>query len=171
MLRAVIGELAGETDAAPVGGFATDTVTQIETNIDDLSPEITGSLIDRLLAAGALDAFFIPAQMKKNRPGVLLTVLCETDALDALSRIIFEETSSFGLRLTEKRRLKLDRRTETVQTPHGVVEIKLGFDGQGKLLQAAPEFESCKTVAARSGQPVREIYLAAMQAFRQKPTS
>ena len=71
------------------GGYATDTVTQIETNIDDLSPEITGSLLDRLLAAGALDAFFTPAQMKKNRPGVLLTVLCDSGLVDTLSTTHF----------------------------------------------------------------------------------
>ncbi len=169
VLRAVVGELVVETAAAGEENYATDTVTQIETNIDDLSPEITGSLLDRLLAAGALDAFFTPVQMKKNRPGVLLTLLCEAGAVAAMSKLIFEETSSFGVRLSEKRRLKLERRIETVQTPHGAVEVKLGFDGKGKLLQAAPEFESCKTVAERTGQPVREIYLAAMQAFRQKP--
>ncbi len=169
VLRAVVGELAVETEAATEGEYATDTVTQIETNIDDLSPEITGSLLDRLLAAGALDAFFTPAQMKKNRPGVLLTVLCEPGRVGAVSKLIFEETSSFGVRLSEKRRLKLERRMETVQTPHGAVEVKLGFDGQGKLLQVAPEFESCKMVGERSGQPVREVYLAAMHAFRQKP--
>ena len=169
VLRAVVGELVTENDPAAGGGYATDTVTQIETNIDDLSPEITGSLIERLLGAGALDAFFTPAQMKKNRPGVLLTVLCDAGAVDALSRLIFEETSSFGLRLSEKRRIKLDRRIETVQTPLGAVEVKLGFDGQGKLLQVAPEFESCKVVGERSGRPVREVFLAAWQAYRQKP--
>lgn len=168
VLRAVVGELAAATEAASPGNYATDTVTQIETNIDDLSPEITGSLLERLLAAGALDAFFTPAQMKKNRPGVLLTVLCEAGMVDAMSKLIFEETSSFGLRLSEKRRLKLDRRIETVQTPAGAVEVKLGFDGNGRLLQVAPEFESCRAVGVRSGQPVREVYLAAMQAYRQK---
>ncbi len=167
VLRAVVGELAVEAQATK-GDYATDTITQIETNIDDLSPEITGSLIDQLLAAGALDAFFTPAQMKKNRPGVLLTVLCEAATVDAVTKLIFEETSSFGLRLSEKRRLKLERRVETVQTPHGAVEVKLGFDRQGKRLQVAPEFESCKAVGERSGQPVREVYHAALQAFRQK---
>ncbi len=167
VLRAVVGELAVEAQATK-GDYATDTITQIETNIDDLSPEITGSLIDQLLAAGALDAFFTPAQMKKNRPGVLLTVLCEAGTVDAVTKLIFEETSSFGLRLSEKRRLKLERRIETVQTPHGAVEVKLGFDSLGKRLQVAPEFESCKAVGERSGQPVREVYHAALQAFRQK---
>ena len=149
--------------------FATDTVTQIETNIDDLSPEITGAMIDRLLAAGALDAFLIPVQMKKNRPGVLLTVLCEPDALGRLAELIFRETSSFGVRLSEKRRLKLERRIETVRTEHGEIEVKLGFDRAGQLLQVAPEFESCRKASERTGQPLREVYHAAVEAYRRKP--
>ena len=167
VLRAVLGERAGET-AAATGGFATDTVTQIETNIDDLSPEIVGATIDRLLAAGALDAFFTPAQMKKNRPGVLLTVLCETAKVDELSALIFRETSSFGLRLSEKHRLKLERRFETVRTAHGEIQVKLGFDAAGTLLQVAPEFESCRAAAERSGQPLREVYAGAVQAYGRK---
>ena len=153
----------------PAGLYATDTVTQIETNLDDLSPEITGAMIDRLLAAGALDVFLLPAQMKKNRPGVLLTVLCEPGAVSRLAEIIFRETSAFGLRLSEKRRLKLERRVETVGTAHGEIEVKLGFDRSGRLLQVAPEFESCRTAGERTGQPLREVYVAAAQAYRQAP--
>ncbi len=170
VLRAVLGELATDdaaaTPAANGGGFATDTVTQIETNIDDLSPEIVGATIDRLLAAGALDAFFTPAQMKKNRPGVLLTVLCEPAKVDALSALIFRHTSSFGLRLSEKRRLKLERRFETVGTAYGEIQVKLGFDAGGNLLQVSPEFESCRVVAERADVPLREVYAAAVQAQR-----
>lgn len=164
VLRAVIGDLVTEGEAAPPR-FATDTVTQIETNLDDLSPEIVGSLMERLLAAGALDVFFTPAQMKKNRPGLLLTVLCEPSASDAVTALIFKETSAFGLRLGEKRRLKLARRIETVRTPHGDIQIKLGFDAAGQLLQASPEFESCRLAAERTGQPLRRIYAAATGAF------
>ena len=167
VLRAVLGERARE--AAAESGFGTDTVTQIETNIDDLSPEIVGATIDRLLANGALDAFFTPAQMKKNRPGVLLTVLCEPAKVAALSALIFRETSSFGLRLSEKRRLKLERRFETVRTAHGDIQVKLGFDVAGTLLQVAPEFESCRAAAERTGQPLREVYAAAVQAHGRKP--
>ena len=169
VLRAVLGEMAAEGTAPAAGGFATDTVTQIETNIDDLSPEIVGATIDRLLAAGALDAFFTPAQMKKNRPGVLLTVLCDPAHVGALSALIFRETSSFGLRLSEKRRLKLERRFATVQTAHGQIQVKLGFDAAGTLLQVAPEFESCRAAAERTGQALREVYAAAIQAHGRKP--
>ena len=164
VLRAVVGELTVPA-ARTNGSFATDTVTQLETNLDDLSPEITGSLMDRLLAAGALDVFYTPAQMKKNRPGVLLTVLCASEAVDAISTLIFRETSSFGLRLSEKRRVKLDRRSVTVATKHGDIEVKLGSDGHGERLQVAPEYESCRQAAERSGQPLRRVYQAAIQAF------
>ena len=152
----------------PADLYATDVVTQIETNLDDLSPEITGAMIDRLLAAGALDAFLLPAQMKKNRPGTLLTVLCEPEAVGRVAEIIFRETSAFGIRMSEKRRLKLERRIETVRTEYGDIEIKLGFDRAGRLLQAAPEFESCRAAAERTGQSLREVYHAAVQAYRQR---
>ncbi len=170
VLRAVVGELAAEAGNQLGSQYATDSIVQIETNIDDLSPEITGALVDRLLGAGALDAFFIPAQMKKNRPGVLLTVLCEPVMVEPVAGIIFRETSSFGLRLSEKRRLKLDRRMEMVQTPHGKVQVKLGFDAGGKLLQVSPEFESCRETSERTKQPIRAIYQAAMQAFGPMPS-
>lgn len=153
----------------PADLYATDTVTQIETNLDDLSPEITGAMIERLLASGALDAFLLPAQMKKNRPGVLLTVLCEPHAVGRMAELIFRETSAFGLRLSEKQRLKLERRIEAVSTAHGEIEVKLGFDRTGRLLQVAPEFESCRAAGERTGQPLREVYAAAVQAYRQKP--
>ena len=165
VLRAVVGELAVEAVGAASGGYAADTVTQLETNIDDLSPEVVGALLDRLLSAGALDAFFTPAQMKKNRPGVLLTVLCETGAVETIADVVFRETSSFGVRLSEKRRLKLERRIEAVQTIHGEIQVKLGFDAAGKLLQVSPEFESCRIAAERTGQPLRAMYEAASYAY------
>ncbi len=154
-------------DPAPATGrYATDTVTQIEANLDDLSPEIVGATLDRLLTAGALDAFFTPAQMKKNRPGVLLTVLCEPDAVERMAGVIFRETTSFGLRLSEKRRLKLERRFETVPTPYGEIQVKLGFDAHGTPLQVAPEYESCRVAAERTGVALREVYAAVTEAFR-----
>ena len=155
-------------DPAPpptTGRYLTDTVTQIETNLDDLSPEIVGATLEKLLAAGALDAFFTPVQMKKNRPGVLLTVLCEPATVERMADVIFRETTSFGLRLSEKRRLKLDRRFETVLTAYGEIQVKRGYDAQGTPLQAAPEYESCRVSAERTGAALREVYAAALQAL------
>lgn len=154
-------------DPAPAAGrYLTDTVTQIETNLDDLSPEIVGATLERLLAAGALDAFFTPAQMKKNRPGVLLTVLCEPAAVEKIADVIFRETTAFGLRLSEKQRLKLARRFETVRTAYGEIQVKLGFDANGEPLQVAPEYESCRAASERAGVALREVYAAATQAYR-----
>jgi uncharacterized protein (TIGR00299 family) protein len=172
VLRAVLGESAGDAPAASAaqaaqaaaGAYATDIVTQMETNLDDASPEIIGCLLERLLKAGALDAFLIPVQMKKNRPGVLLTVLCEPASAGALAALIFAESTAFGLRLSDKPRLKLERRSEMVTTAYGEVSVKLGSDRAGRLLQVAPEFESCRVVAEKSGQPVRTVHAAALQA-------
>ena len=146
-------------------GYETDTVTRIETNLDDLSPQVLGAVMQQLLAAGALDVWFTPVQMKKSRPGTMLSALCEEDAVEKIADIIFTETTAFGLRVEKIARLKLTRKFETVQTPHGEVTVKLGFKGE-RLLQIAPEFESCRAIAERAGVPLREIHSAALEAAR-----
>ncbi|HEY5752742.1 MAG TPA: nickel pincer cofactor biosynthesis protein LarC [Chthoniobacterales bacterium] len=157
VLRAILAEI--EPESSPT----TDTITQIETNIDDLSPELTGAIVDRLLGAGALDAFLTPVQMKKNRPGVLLTVLAEPAVAPALIDLIFRETSSFGVRTSQKSRVKLAREIRETVTEFGPVKIKLGFL-HGQIVQRAPEFESCRSLAESSGKPLRVIYEAALVA-------
>src|SRR5258708_6535402 len=97
-----------------LGGYETDTVVHLETNLDDSSPEILGATMDKLLAGGALDVWFTPIHMKKNRPGVMLSVLCESAQVEPLADIIFRETSAFGLRTGQVVRLKLERCFETV---------------------------------------------------------
>jgi len=146
------------------GGYETDTVTRIETNLDDLSPEITGAVMEKLLAAGALDVWFTPIQMKKNRPAVQLSALCDAAHAESLADIIFAETSAFGLRVETIARLKLERRFETVSTEFGEITVKLGLK-HGRVVQAAPEFESCRAAGERSGAPLREIYAAATRAY------
>lgn len=143
-------------------GYETDTVVRLEANLDDLSPEITGATLEALLAAGALDVWLTPIQMKKNRPGTLLSVLCEEPRMAALADLIFRETSTFGLRIEQVLRLKLERRFEQVATEFGEVTIKLGLRA-GEVLTRAPEFESCKALAKATGQPLRAIYEAAMR--------
>jgi pyridinium-3,5-bisthiocarboxylic acid mononucleotide nickel chelatase len=149
----------------PPPGYDTDTVIRLEANLDDLSPEITGAAMEKLLAAGALDVWLTPVQMKKNRPGTLLSVLCDEAHLAPMTDLIFRETSTFGLRVEHLIRLKLDRRFQTVATEFGDVIVKLGLRGD-EVIQRAPEFESCKAVAAASGQPLRVIYEAALRAAR-----
>ena len=146
-----------------MSGYDTDTVTRIETNLDDVSPQVLGAVMQQLLAAGALDVWFTPVQMKKSRPGTMLSALCDEGAVEKIADIIFTETTAFGLRVEKIRRLKLARRFETVKTRHGGVTVKLGFKGE-RLLQIAPEFESCRAAAERTGVPLREVHLAALEA-------
>ena len=145
--------------------YETDTVTKLETNLDDLSPEITGAVMAQLFAAGALDVWLTPVQMKKNRPGVMLSVLCEESTVTALTDLIFAETSAFGLRVEKVVRLKLARRFAQVSTEFGEVTVKLGLKGE-RVVQVAPEFESCRAVAEKSGVPLRAVYAAAIAAWR-----
>lgn len=147
------------------GGYQTDKVTRLETNLDDSSPEILGATMDKLFAAGALDVWFTPIHMKKNRPGTLLSVLCEPAKTEALAGIIFRETTAFGLRVEEITRLKLDRRFEKVTTEFGEVTVKLGLKGS-TVVQVSPEFESCRAVSESSGAALRTIYEAAIAAWR-----
>ncbi len=147
------------------GEYLRDSVTRMETNLDDLSPEITGAVMEMLFAAGALDVWFAPIQMKKNRPGVQISVLCENPHVDAMADILFRETSAFGLRVEPVLRLKLERRFEDVQTQFGTVRLKLGLKGD-QVLQVAPEFESCRAVSQAAGVPLRTVYAAAMNAAR-----
>jgi len=148
-------------------GYETDSVVRLEANLDDLSPEIIGSVMAALFAAGALDVWHTPIQMKKNRPGVMLSALCEESAVPRLADLFFTETSTFGIRIEKVIRLKLERRFETVQTEFGVITIKVG-QKEGRVVQAAPEFESCREVAERSGRPLKTVYAAALRAWSEK---
>ncbi len=162
VLRAVLGEAS----AAPVSvhDWDTDAVTVVETNLDDISAELLGDFVERALSAGALDVFHTPIQMKKNRPGVLLTVLCRPEEADAFSELILRATTAFGVRRYAAERRKLQRELRTVRTSFGEVTVKLGrLDGQ--LVQSAPEYESCRTVAEAARVPVKRVYEAAVKAL------
>lgn len=147
------------------GGYEQDTVTRLETNLDDCPPELLGAAMEKLLAAGALDVWFTPIQMKKHRPAVMLSLLCAADAAERLAAIIFRETTAFGLRHETVTRWKLTRRFETVATEYGEVTVKLGLLGD-EILQVAPEYESCRRLADATGQPLPAIYEAARMGFR-----
>ncbi len=162
VLRAVVG-ICAETPDAEI-----DEITQIETNLDDLTPELAGATMERLFAAGALDVFFTAAQMKKNRPGFMLTVLATEETASELARVILTETSAFGVRMDRKRRMKLRREFREVETPYGPVRIKLGFLGD-ELVQAAPEYESCRETAKRAGVSVKDVHIAAWIGAPPKP--
>ena len=146
-------------------GYETDTVTRLETNLDDCPPEWLGAVMQRLLDAGALDVWFTPIQMKKLRPAVMLSVLCDEEKVSALADVIFEGTTAFGLRVEKVMRLKMSRRIETVRTEFGEVSVKIGSRGND-VLQVAPEYESCRVLAERASVSLRLIYEQAVQAWR-----
>ena len=156
VLRVLIGE---EERAAH-----THTVAVVETEIDDMNPQIFGLLIDRLLEAGALDVFYTPIQMKKNRPGTLLTIIAPSPARERLTSIVFRETTTIGVRYTEMQRECLDRETIAVDTPYGSIRMKVARR-HGEVLNASPEFEDCARIAAERGRPVKDVQAAAVKAF------
>ena len=164
VLRAILGESTTASSGEP-RDWETDTVAVLETNLDDLSPEILGHFVGRALDAGALDVFHTPIQMKKNRPGVLLSVICPPEEADRFAELILRSTSAFGVRRHLAERRKLAREFRTVETPFGPVTVKLG-KLNGEVVQAAPEFESCRARAESAGVPLKQIYEAAWRALR-----
>jgi uncharacterized protein (DUF111 family) len=169
-LRAVLGTQSkvqgSKSKIAPSSlGWETDRIAVLETNLDDCAGEILGHFIETALADGALDVFHTPIQMKKNRPGVLLTVLCAENEADKFAELILWETTAFGVRKTIAERRKLRRGFAEVKTPFGKVTVKIGRLG-GKVVQVAPEFESAKKLAAQKKVPLKKIYEAAIQAAK-----
>jgi uncharacterized protein (TIGR00299 family) protein len=147
------------------GTIPSDQVWVLETNLDDLPAEVIGYCYELLLAGGALDVFSIPIFMKKNRPGVLLSVLAPEAALPGLEEILFRETTTFGIRRYPVSRHKLNRKPHTVSTRWGPVQGKLGWL-EGRPPVFAPEYEDCARVARQQGVALREVYTEAQEAYR-----
>jgi uncharacterized protein (TIGR00299 family) protein len=162
VLRAVLGESTGSSIQHD---WQTDHIAVLETNLDDINSEILGYFVERALGAGALDVFHTPVQMKKNRPGTLLTILCAETEADKFSELILKETTAFGVRRHIAERRKLLREFVEVKTLLGVVTVKLG-KLHGKVVQASPEYESCRKAAEAAGVPIKEVYEAARQATK-----
>jgi pyridinium-3,5-bisthiocarboxylic acid mononucleotide nickel chelatase len=158
-LRAIIGELEEDADRTPT------TVTVIEANIDDLNAQVFGYLMEKALAAGALDVFYTPAQMKKNRPGVLLTLLCSPADRDRMCDLIFRETTTLGVRYRNEQREILTREFVTVETEYGPIRIKVSRSKNGRVMNAAPEFEDCRAAAEKHGVGLRDAQTAALKAY------
>lgn len=155
----------GSAQDAPPAGLDADSIWVLETNLDDVPGEIVGYCFDRLLAAGALDVFTTPIQMKKNRPGILLSVLASEDCLAAVEDIILAETRTFGIRRYRAQRHKLKREPITLETPWGAVRCKRGWrDGWEAIV--TPEYEDCARVARQHGVPLSAVmsWIAAAQA-------
>ena len=157
VLRLIVGEEAGTG--------AGERVLVLETEVDDASPQLLGPLFERLLAAGAFDAFFTAVQMKKGRPGVLVSVLAPPGRREALEELLFRETTTLGVRRLEWDRTCLERETATVETAYGPIRVKIGRRG-GTVYNASPEFDDCQRVAAERGVAVKEVLAAALAAWR-----
>jgi uncharacterized protein (TIGR00299 family) protein len=150
LLRLVLGVDQGDEQSI-------ETVVLLETNIDDMQPEWFGFLMDRLFDAGALDVFYCPVQMKKNRPGILIQVVAHPHYKDPLMNILFRETTTLGVRFTYTQRRILDRITVSVDSPWGEMAVKK-VKGPGGSSLLVPEYESCRRVAEKTGRSLREIY-------------
>jgi uncharacterized protein (TIGR00299 family) protein len=157
VLRAVLGHSSTQALRHP------GTISVLETNIDDMNPQLFGDVMEKLFAAGALDVFYTPVQMKKNRPGTLVTVLAEPKLADKLIELMLHHTTTFGVRVTEARRHILDRETRNVNTRYGTVALKIGRLN-GRVVSASPEYDSCRKAAARHKVPVKLVYAAAQKA-------
>jgi len=156
LLRIVIGK---EVDK--------EGICVIETNIDDMNPEIYPYIIDKLLEAGALDVFIMPVIMKKGRAGILLKVLVTEDNMEGVKKTLFEETTTFGLRYYKARRDKLERKIVPVKTKYGEVRVKIGYYN-GKVISISPEYEDCKRIAIEKGIPLRKIYEEVKERAKEK---
>jgi uncharacterized protein (DUF111 family) len=160
VLRVLVGREVGTMAA----GSGLERVIVLECEIDDMNPQIFGVVMDRLYAAGALDVFYVPVQMKKNRPGTLLTVVATPGHRRAVADIIFAETTTIGLRVSETERERLEREVVPVTTPLGVVRFKVARR-DGRVMNASPEFEDCARIAATHGRSVKDIQALAVQSY------
>jgi pyridinium-3,5-bisthiocarboxylic acid mononucleotide nickel chelatase len=158
VLRAILAEKIVSSDP--------ERLVEVQATIDDMTPELLGAAIDKIREAGAAEAFFSPVQMKKSRPGILLTTLCRPDQLAEVQEIILRHTSTFGVRYREVDRLALERTFVSVTTAYGALAIKLGML-RGEVIQVAPEFEDCRKAAEKAGVPIKTVYDAALQGYYQ----
>ena len=158
-LRAIIGELEEDADRTP------SNVTVIEANIDDMNAQVFGYLMERALAAGALDIFYTPVQMKKNRPGVLLTLLCDPSDRERMTEIIFRETTTLGVRYRNEQRDILRREFVTVETEYGQIRVKVSRARDGRMMNVSPEFEDCRAAAEKHQVGLRDAQMAALKAY------
>ena len=161
VVRLTVGEAASHSFAEKT---ASETIAVLEANVDDLNPQVFGYVMDRLLQEGALDAFGMPVQMKKNRPGMLLTVLCKPEDASKLTQLIFIETTTLGVRRRDEIRRTLARRWEQVRTQWGEVRVKIA-SMNGTVTNYAPEYEDCRRIAAEHHVPLKQVIQEAARAY------
>jgi uncharacterized protein (TIGR00299 family) protein len=164
VLRLMLGQAAPATEAARPEALEADAVWILEVNLDDTTAEIIGHTLEQLLAAGALDAWAMPIQMKKSRPAWMLCAIVQDESLRRAEEIFFRETTTFGIRRHRVERSKLARELRTVETPFGPVRVKVGTH-EGKLVTASPEYEDCRRIALEKNVPLREVMDAVRRGF------
>ncbi|MBT9168726.1 MAG: hypothetical protein DDT19_02074 [Syntrophomonadaceae bacterium] len=158
LLRVIVGEAV-----PPAAGYLREETVMLEANIDDMNPEFYSYISEKLFTAGALDVTLVPVQMKKGRPGVMLSVLAKQKQEEALLEIIFAETTTLGIRKSTAEKLMLPRRIVSVETVYGPVRVKIA-ELSNRIINAAPEYQECRQLADASGVPLKKIYSAAMAA-------
>jgi uncharacterized protein (TIGR00299 family) protein len=161
-LRVVVGETSDvETSDPPVADV--ERLVMLETNIDDMSPQVFGYVMDKAFELGALDCYFTPVQMKKNRPGTLVSILCKPAQQTTLCEMLLVETTTLGVRSYEVERVALQRAIVTIETPYGAIDVKeASIDG--RLLRAMPEYEQCRRAAQEGGVTLCEVEQSAIKA-------
>jgi uncharacterized protein (TIGR00299 family) protein len=165
VMRLLIGERESVAAGKNLHNASDAPVAVIETNVDDMSPQIYGYFVERALAAGALDVFSTAVQMKKNRPGLLITILCEPANQTRLTDLLFSETTTIGVRMHEAHRRTLAREFLTVETDHGPVRMKISRLN-GSVLNATPEYDDCQRIATEKKIPLKDVLAAANYAFQ-----
>jgi len=163
VVRLTVGETV-ETQPAASQGIPEDTITVLEANLDDLNPQVFGYVMESLLAKGALDAFGTPVQMKKNRPGMLLTVLSRPEDASRLAMMVFSETTTLGIRMRREHRQTLIRSSVAVQTPWGEVRMKVA-NLNGSIVNYAPEYEDCRRIADQHKIPLKQVMQEATRQY------
>jgi uncharacterized protein (TIGR00299 family) protein len=173
VLRLIVGEVSGSafkiqsSDTPEQSQLITENLLLIETNIDDLSPQILGFVMERAFEFGALDCWFTPIQMKKNRPATMVSILCAKEKKDVLSELLFRETTTLGVRLTEVERNCLPRELVKISTEFGEIDVKTAKYKE-KIINAKPEYEQIREIALKSNQPLREIERKVSQEIKGK---
>jgi uncharacterized protein (TIGR00299 family) protein len=161
VLRVMIGETEGEA--------ADEKLLIVETNLDDVSPQIVGHVMERAFERGALDCYFTPVQMKKNRPGVLVSILCRPADRESIYQLLFDETTTLGVRSYEVSRRALARESKLVETEFGAIRVKVASK-DGRIVNATPEFDDCRAAARKCDAPLRDVEAAARAAFLKSVT-